>query len=383
MRRARRAVICTVLALGASGGVAAQGTSETWRLSGSYLNLYTRSRTIVPAPEKFELDLNRLRLRVETSLPANTTLDVQYDNEILVGGYLATAQYELSKQRAPVTSFDLDHDYASGDRLVARHRIYRAMATWAGRSTDVKVGRQRIPLGTGFFWSPMDLLNPIDPTRLERDYRAGADAVLVQQKLGALARVDAVYVPATTRLKAVAAGYVHGNVRGADYSVLAGRFRGDDAVGSDVAFSVNGLGIRGEATLTRTAGNSRFARALLGADYGFENSLTLTGEAYYNGQGASDQAQYDFPALVSGRVLSLARWYGAVAASYQLTPLLKIAGYGVLNADDGSAVLWPRLEWSVRTNVDVAIGIQRFGGSDASEYGRFANVTHAEVRLFF
>ena len=375
--------ISVVLALGASCGLAAQGPVETWKVSGSYLNLYTSSRTIVPPPEKFALDLSRLRLRVEANLPASTTLDVQYDNELLVGGYLTTAQYEMSKQRAPVTSLDLEHAYASGRRFVARHRVYRAMATWSGRSTDVTVGRQRIPSGTGFFWSPMDLLNPLDPTRIERDYRAGADAVLVQQRLGPLSRADVMYVPATARLKAVAAGYIHGNVRGLDYSVLAGTFRGDDAIGSDVALSLNALGIRGEATVTRTAGNSRFARVLLGADYGLENSLTVTGEVYYNGQGAPRFGAYDFPALLSGRVLSLARWYGAVAASYQITPLLKVSGYSVLNADDGGMVLSPRLEWSAWSNLDIAIGFQRFGGNSTSEYGRFENVLHSECRLFF
>lgn len=337
----------------------------------------------MPTPERFDLDLNRLRLRFEAKLPARTTLDLQYDNEMLLGSYMGTTQYSLSEQRAPTTSWDLEREYASGKDFVARHRVYRATVMWSGPSTDVKVGRQRIPLGTGYFWSPMDLLNPLDPTRLERDYRAGADAILVQQRLGALARIDAMYVPATSRLESVTASYLHGNVRGVDYSVLAGRFRGDNTIGSDFAFSVGGLGMRAEVTGSRSTDKGQFGRALLGADYGFESSLTLTAEAYYNGQGAADPAQYDVPALLAGRVINLARFYTAGAASYELTPLYKVAGYAVLNLDDGSVVLWPRLEWSATSDFNLAVGLQWFGGTARSEYGRFSNVLHAEARLFF
>lgn len=360
----------------------AQITGDAWKLSGSYLNLYTQSRTVVPPVRRFALDLNRLRLRLEGKPVESIAIDVQYDNEVLVGNYLKTAQYALTRSRVE-TSFDLQREYMTRDELVARHQLYRALVTWSGKSTDVKVGRQRIALGTGFFWSPMDLLNPIDPTRLERDYRVGADAVLVEQKLGALGRVSGMYVPSTDRLKSVGAGYVHGNVRGTDYSVLIGSFRGDDALGVNFSSSVSGLGLRGEFTATRPDSGARYARAVLGADYGFANSLSVTVEAYYNGRGASDPARYDLNALLAGRALNLGRWYGGVLISYEVTPLVKVGAYGVWNAGDDSLVLWPRLEWSAKSNVDLIAGFQQFTGNSRSEYGRLSNLVHFEARWFF
>lgn len=369
-----------------AGRVAAAQTSESassWKLSGSYLSLYSRSRTVVPPTQAFTLDLNRLRLRLEGEPIKRIALDVQYDNEVLLGSYLSTAQYALTKDRSPTTAFDLDRDYAVGDGFVARHRLYRATMAWSGAKTDVRVGRQRVALGTGQFWSPLDLLNPIDPTRLERDYRSGVDAVLVERKLGALARIDGVYAPAIGRARSIAAGYMHGNARGMDYSVLAGTFRGDNAVGVDFSRGIGGLGLRGEATMTRPDSGSSYGRALLGADYGFPNTLNLTAELYYNGQGASDQTRYDLAGLFAGRILNVARHYGAMAASYQITPLVKISGYAVLNVDDRSGVVWPHLQYSAAANLDVAAGIQRFTGGPRSEYGRFSNLLHGEVRWFF
>ena len=371
------------MALGGPCAATAQLAGDsTWSLTGSYFNLYTRSRTVVPPVRRFTLDLSRARLKLVGAPFKRIGIEVQYDNEVLVGDYVRTTQYALVKDRVE-TTFDLQRDYAAGGDLVARHGLYRAVATWSGKSTDVKVGRQRIALGTGFFWSPMDLLNPLDPTRLERDYRTGADAVLVEQRLGALGRVAGMYVPSSDRVNAVGAGYLHGNVRGADYSVIVGSFRGDDAVGADFSSSVKGLGLRAEATATRPATGNRYARALVGADYGFASSTKLTAEVYYNGRGASAPSRYDLPALLAGRVLSLARWYGAVVAMYDVTPLMKLSAYGVVNADDGSLVLWPRLEWSVKTDVDIAIGWQRFSGGARSEYGRLDNLLHMESRWFF
>ena len=385
MRRVHQHVCCALLALAPVHVTSAQSAAALapWKLSGSYLNLYSQSRTVVPPAQGFTLDLNRLRLKLEGELIKGLSIELQDDQELLAGNYLRTPQFALVATRPPTTKFGLDHDYFARGDVVARHRVYRAIIAWTGASTDLKIGRQRIALGTGRFWSPLDLLNPIDPTRLERDYRPGADAVLVERRLGALARVQGVYAPATASLPSVTAGYVHGNTHGTDYSVLVGRVRGDDAIGGDFSTARGGLGIRGEATWTRSALGPRYGRALLGVDYGFANTLTLTGELYYNGQGVSDAARYDLGALLAGRVINLARRYGAIAASYELTPLLTVAGYGVLNADDRSGVLWPRLEYSAAANVDIAVGVQRFVGGADSEYGRLSNLLHAEVRWFF
>jgi hypothetical protein len=355
---------------------------RAWELTGSYFNLFTRSRTLVPPDEDFTLDLNRLRLKLEARPVKPVGLDLQYDHELWLGSYLHTAQYALTEDRAR-TRLDLQREYARKPDLVARHGLYRVALTWSGANTDVKVGRQRIALGSGYFWSPLDLVNPIDPTRLERDYRDGADAVLVEQRLGPVGRASAMYVPSMRHLKGTTAGYLHGNMRGADYSLLVGTFRGDRAAGAGLSTSIGGLGVRSELMATRAASDGSHVSALLGVDYGFANSLTVSAEAYYNGRGASRTARYDVPALLAGRVLNLARWYAGMAATYQVTPRAKAAGYVVLNASDGSAVVWPRVEWSAKPSLDIALGLQCFSGGARTEYGRASNLVHLETRWFF
>ena len=372
-------VMCGV---GACGAGSQAPTDAAWKVTGSYYNLYTRSRTTLPPTQRFVLDFNRLRLELEGKPVTSIAVHVQYDNELLLGNYLKTTQFALTDDRGE-TSFDWQRAYAVRPELIARHGLYRATLTWSGKTTDVTVGRQRIALGTGFFWSPMDLLNPIDPTRLDRNYRVGADAVLVDEKLGALGRISGMYAPSTTRMKSVGAAYLHGNLRGSDFSLLAGRFRGVDALGANVSSSVGGLGVRGELTLTRPDSGVRYGRVVVAADYGFANSVNVTAELYYNGRGRSDPSRYDISELLAGRELNLARWYAGAATTYQVGPLVKVAGYVVVNTDDGSVVLWPRVEWSARTNLDLTAGIQRFAGGKRSEYGRLNTLVHLEVKAFF
>ncbi|MEW5919070.1 MAG: hypothetical protein AB1762_21885, partial [Gemmatimonadota bacterium] len=344
----------------------AQTTAE-WRLSGYALNLFTRSETLFPERERFVLDLSRLRLRIDGRLAEYVAVDVQYDNELLLGSYLNTQLFAVVNTRGADATFDLERTYAEGQSVLVRHRLYRGTVAISSGGVDVILGRQRIAWGTGRFWSPLDILNPFDATRVERDERSGVDAALLERRLGALGKVNVVYAPNTRRSRAAAAGYLHGNARGTDYSIIVGSFRGDRVVGVDFATRAGGLGVRGEATGTRaeSGGSRRFLRALLGADYGFRNTLTLTVELYYNGQGASAKSDYDLAALLDGRVQSLASRYAAAAASYEVTPLLKLLAYGVVNIDDLSIVVWPGFEYSVSSNLTLGGGIQHFTGGDS------------------
>ena len=177
--RTRLALTWMLTTVAALPTIGAQGTeSPAWALTGSLYNIFSDSRTVIPPAQDFSLDLTRLRLKLVGQPVAHVSLDVQYDNELLLGNYLSTAQYALLNRRQAVTSFDLAHDYIARGNVIARHQLYRATLAWSGDVTDVRVGRQRVALGTGQFWSPLDLLNPLDPTRLERDYRTGVDAVV-------------------------------------------------------------------------------------------------------------------------------------------------------------------------------------------------------------
>jgi hypothetical protein len=125
------------------------------------------------------------------------------------------------------------------------------------------------------------------------------------------------------------------------------------------------------------------ARAVLALDYAFPNTLTLSGELYYNGAGTDDTSAYDFAGLFARRIENVGRRYFGGYAAYELTPLLKWANYLVVNLGDRSRFFSPVLVFSLQPNLDVSIGAQFFGGSPGSEYARLQDLYHAQLQKFF
>lgn len=371
------------LALTLALGLLTRGEAGAEELSFSgYFKTVAMASQAPDVPES-SLSFNRLRLQLKGELASGVSADLQYDNDYVFGSHLDTAPLLAAKNapnlqfwNAQATYVDTSHDYGS-------HRLYRASVTLAIRHVDIRVGRQRIAWGTGRFWSPLDILNPVNPAALDREERPGADAVLLEAKTGPLSRVSAVYAPQKVDRLSSGALQWHDNARGIDYSVVAGRLLGEDVVGFDLATQIGQAGLRGELTHQRPESGSSFSRAMLGIDYAFPNTLVCSLEAYYNGAGSSDFTQYRWADALSGRMVSLATRYWGLFMSYELTPLLKSNNYVVYNADDNSRGIDIRLVWSVRTNVDLSLGGRSFSGIPGSEYGRLGNSVFAQAQWYF
>ena len=350
--------------------------------SGSYRNMLISSETSIDAPRDYTLDANRLRLEWKGQVGPSLGFELQYDNELLAGDYLRTPQYRMEAALPRRTYWNLEDVYATGGSYVARHRIRRANLTFSRGDTDLRVGRQRIAWGNGRFWSPLDVLNPFSPVTLDPGEREGVDALLLEQKRSAVSRWSLAYAPARTT-----AGHAlvpwHANASGADYSLMGGRFAGGSLVGADVSTEIRGAGVRAEWAVGHPQGSPRHQRLMLGWDYAFANTLTLTAEFYYDGSGSRSPATYDLTGLAAGRRQTLATRYIGLYAGYDLTPLLKSANWLVANLDDGSIYLSPRLTYSVRENLDLAIGAQLHAGATRSEFGSRKHLWFAYAQWFF
>jgi hypothetical protein len=360
-----------------------QSHAEDLKLSGYYKNLFVDSETVFPIGERYTLDLNRLRLELKGNMSQNTSLDLQYDNEVLFGSYLHTAQFALSKDQRPDQLWDLDANYGEAGGWYGRHRLYRASVNFSLGETDLRLGRQRIAWGTGRFWSPVDLLNPPNPIALEREERPGVDAALLERKLGPLSRISAVYAPRHESGASSGAVNWHSNAAGVDYSVIAGKIRGERVFGGDIATQVGSAGLRAELTHNDVDHAGSFLRGVVALDYAFASTLTLSCELYYNGAGASNPAGYDFAALFAGRIQSVGRRYLGAYASYEITPLLKSLNYLVINLGDRSRFFSPAIALSLRPNLDLMLGAQLFGGDAGAEFKRLPDRYFAQLQWFF
>jgi len=379
-------VLAATLALHATAAAGAEQAGEERpgiRLSGYYKNILARSETLFPTTERYTADLNRLRLELKGKPVENMSFELQYDNEVLLGSYLDTAQFQLQKDQPTGQYWKGEANYAEAPNYYGRHRLYRGFVTFSSGNTDARFGRQRIAWGTGRFWSPTDVLNPIRPTQLERDERPGTDALLLEQKFGPLSRLSAVYAPQHDPSDSSTAMRWHGNHAGVDYSIVGGEFGRDRMAGMDFASQIGSAGVRGEMTYTRPETGTSYERAVAGLNYAFPNTLTLSAELYYNGAGESDPQAYDFASLFAGRIQNVGRRYLGLFAGYEITPLLKWNNYFVANVADHSRYFSPTLTYSVKTNLDLTVGVQLFTGSNGGEYGQFNDVYYTQLQWFF
>lgn len=373
-----------VAALACQVFAAAPSVAQTQplELTGSVKSVYLRSRAATG--DRYALSLNRLRVEAKGVLAAGIALDLQYDNELLLGSYLETGEFQALKDRAPPQYWRADANYVERGEVYGRHRLYRAAVTLSRGKVDLKVGRQRIAWGTGRFWSPLDILNPVSPLALEREERVGVDAALLEAKLGPLSRASLVYAPPFNNGSSSRALQWHGNAVGVDASLVLGRLRGFDIVGMDVASQIGDVGVRAEVARSNPAdGRPGFNRWMAGADYAFASGLTLSAELYYNGAGSRNPAGYDFAGLRSGRVVSLATRYAGLYASYEITPLLKWVNYVVLNVDDHSHAIDSRIVWSVGPVTDLTFGVQHFTGTAGREFAASHNAVQVQLQWFF
>lgn len=380
------AVLGALLLVMASRTPAAEedaGDQAKLKVGGYYKNLLSQSKTVFPDGESYVADLNRLRLELQGKPVEWAGFDVQYDNEVLFGSYLDTAQFALQKAHPPSTYWDLESTTLERPSVFARQRLYRAYVDLYSPVADLRLGRQRVAWGTGRFWNPTDILNPFSPTQLERDERPGVDAALLERKLGPLSQLSLAYAPQHPSSASSVAAHLHGNLRETDFSVMAGQFRRDEVTGFDFSGRIGQVGVRGEAAHTRADADSNYVRAVVGADYVFPGALALSGEIYYNGQGTTNQRDYDFAAIFSGAEQNVACHYVGLYAGYDVTPLLRLNSYGIINLDDNSVFFFPNLVYSVITNLDLTVGVQFFHGSTGSEYGTFHDVYYAQLQWFF
>jgi hypothetical protein len=359
------------------------GAGESPGFSGYYKNLLIRSKTLTDEHTGYAFDVNRLRLEKQGQLTDDLRFDIQYDNEVLFGNYLGTGQFQAQKSLPTGQYWDLENTYHDSASAFARQRIYRGYLTWSSGATDVRLGRQRIAWGSGKFWSPFDVLNPVDPTALEREERTGLDSLLVERRLSAVSRISAVYAPQRVHGGDALAFQWHGNKAGIDFSLMAMRFMRARVVGVELTGQAGGAGLRAEFTRTLPERAPAHTRVVLGVDYAFENTLALTGELYYNGAGARDRQHYDFASLSAGRIQSVARHYAGAHAAYDITPLLKLNVHLVANLDDGSRFIAPSATYSWKTNLDLTFGMQYAGGSGGSEFGHFQKVFYLQLQRYF
>jgi hypothetical protein len=350
-------------------------------LRGYYKNLPVVSKTFFE--ERYFLDLNRFRLQPTVIYEKNLVLRLELDNQFLLGDYLKTEEFKLMKGLPSKVWLNMDQTVIDEESIYWKLIFYRAFLSYYTQPVDVSIGRQRFAWGTGKFWNPTDLLNPYDPTQIEREERAGTDALSLDLHLGTLTKSLIVYAPRSTYRNSALALRFSTTIKSYDLSFVLGRFGSQKAVGLDFYGYVGDGGIYGEGAYRCNKEALDFLRFVLGGEYRLSGGLYLNLEYFFNQAGKKNPGDYDWNGFFSGKILALSRNYFNFSLGYEISPLLKVEDYTIINLNDRSFFTAPNLSYSLSSDISLDGGIQFFKGNKQDEYGRFSDVYYLQLQYFF
>jgi len=252
------------------------------------------------------------------------------------------------------TFFPLDHDFTDSSRVDLLGSFDRLNMQVELEDVTITLGRQAVSWGVSFFWPALDLFAPFSPRQIDREYKAGVDAVRFTIPLGSFSEVELIGASLGSSLnRSGATGVlIRLNAGSADVGFMGGRFHRDTVAGAFVTADIRGTGLRGEAS-----------------EY---------------------QAFLEADRLLRGEVNALARAYTGVSTSWLMHPLLTFNQTLLLNWNDHSSLSISTMSWSVGNNSEVLVGAQLGLGDGLSrdnvprsEYGLVPSTIFAALRYYF
>lgn len=350
--------------------------------NGYVKNLGIQSSSFLTSSPYF-LNLSRVRTVGRVNISEIIHTELWLDTELLAGSFLSSADFLVGNSIERPTLLDLDWTLTSDSNHQFRQSLFRANISLYLDNLQITAGRQRIAWGTGFVWNPTDILNPVNPTTIERDEEGGVDALYAVVPLGALSQIEAVWAAGRSARSSSYAARASFNVGDYDIGFMGGYFRESWVLGGDLAGYLGDAGLRGEWAVRAPETGPAQLRATLNADYNFASGLYAVAEFHYNSPGNRSFSDYNVNDLLDGTVFNLAEVYGALILSKSLTPLIGANIYTLLNMNDGSGLAGPAVSWAVFQNVELALSTYIFYGRTASEFGAFNNAYFGSLQVYF
>ena len=378
---------CLFLCLAAGllqGRTLYQGPDFKLRHKGVVRNVFTSGRTpeLYGLSERYVYDIQRVRSDWFASYRESFRAALVYDHELRAGDYLQTTKYLLFTAFEPVELVNLDSRISASKQLNWRHRLYRLFLEYDSYPLRISAGRQQLSWGTGYFWNPTDLFNPVTFALVEPWERHGTDTVNLELALGSLSQLQLVWAPGRDPQEGRGAARVKTNVADYDFSVMGGWFFRDKVAGADFSGQIGGTGFRGEWLHNFTEAVEDYDQLVLGLDYRFSGSFIMTGEYLFNSGALSEFEVLElFSRAQSGSVFSISTHLAGLYADCQVHPLVHLAGYLSVDLEEGGVFLGPRFSWDFLPDADFEAGAL-FSTGDG-EFSLLENTFYCSASWYF
>ena len=253
--------------------------------------------------------------------------------------------------------FDLTKVLHDGSDTTIAHRLDRFWIGYTGEKAVLRFGRQALSWGNGLFFSPMDLVNPFDPTTIDTEYKSGDDMLYLQYlrdsgddwQAAVVFRRDLLSGDVDSDQSTVALKY-HGFAGEQEYDVLVADSYGDTVIGVGGARSIGGAIWRGDVVVTDSS-----------TDTVVEVVTNLSYSWVWNGKNVSTGIEYYHDGVDSN--------YVAASLMIELSPLWMMTPTLISNVDDQSALLQLVNQYSLSDNMTFLGSLNIPLGESGTEFG--------------
>jgi hypothetical protein len=252
---------------------------------------------------------------------------------------------------------DLTGVVADGEDWALAHRLDRLWVGYTGEKTVVRLGRQALSWGNGLFFTPMDLVNPFDPTTIDTEYKTGDDMLYLQYlrdngddvQAAVVFRRDPLTGERAADLATAALKY-HGIAGDNEFDVLVATDNDNAVVGIGVTRSIGGAIWRGDV-VARDAAQETVVEIATNLSYSWTwggKNVSGSAEYYFDG----DEGHY-----VAGNLM------------VEMSPLWVLTPTIVSRTDDPSALLQIVNQYSLSDNLSFLGSLNLPLGANGTEFG--------------
>ena len=283
--------------------------------------------------------------------------------------------------------FNLTRELKNKGKNASLLRLDRLSVAYTGDKTVLRFGRQAISWGNGLLFTPMDILNPFDPTAVDKEYKSGDDILYGQYLLDNGNDIQAVAVvrrdPASGDVEqnesSMAIKY-HGFWGSREFDLLAAEHYAERIIGLGLSTDFGGAVWRGDLVWT-DADSGAVLSAVAGSSYSWvAGGRNWTGllEYYYNGFGQPGE-DYSAPGLAAnpdllqrlarGELFNLGRHYLGASVTLEVSPLFNLTPNVFINLGDPSALAQLVFAYDWQQDIQLLGAVSFPIGPNGSEYG--------------
>jgi hypothetical protein len=273
-------------------------------------------------------------------------------------------------------------------KLAVIGRLDRLSVSYTGKKTSLRFGRQALTWGNGLLYTPMDIVNPFDPTAVDTEYKTGDDMLYAQFLRDNGDDTQAAYVvrrdPLTGDIesdKATAAVKYHGFFGPGEIDLMLSQHYGEALFAIGGGMDVGGAVWRSDLVLSDTETEDVVAQFVINTSYSWVwggKNVTGSAEYYFNGFGQSDSCYTQeclgenpelLERLARRQLFNLGRHYIGGNLLVEVTPLFTVTPNLFWNVEDPSALLQIVTQNNLGDNLLLlgALGIPI--GASGTEYG--------------